>query len=464
MSGARRETLLTMRRRLGSSLFPEATAPGPALGRSEAAVVIASLLVLAVILQLLRIGWSSSLNSLWAEDGPIFVQGALTGGFFHNLGHEYAGYLVLFPRLAGEAAALFPLRDAPAVVSILSALAVGVSGVAVWFAAAGQIANPYLRGTLALLTVLAPVGGLETIDSASYASWYMLFAVFWLLLWRPRTSAGAVLAALFILLTGLSNPGIWFFLPLAALRAFAVRDRRDAAIVAGFFTAAVIQAAVFAGSSYEAVDPIWTGDIWTVLLQRVLDGAAFGLRLGGIGWSHLGWTLLIVLLVLGIAGLALGLRRSGWSARLLAVIALPTAIGMFVISVYQRAVGAAMLWPAGHYFGAAGRYSIVPALLLVSVAFAFLDNLERRRGRPSLPSWLSLAAIGLILVSVGVSFSAGDTVARGTPTWGAAVDRASLACSGGRAAAVSLETSPPGFGMQLPCSDIPAASGVTGQR
>ncbi len=464
MSGARRETLLTLRRRLGSFLFPEATAPGSVPGRSETAVVVASLLVLAVILQLLRIGPSASLDSLWAEDGPIFVQGALTGGFFHNLGHEYAGYLVLFPRLVGEAAALFPLRDAPAVVSVLAALAVGASGVAVWFAAAGHIANPYLRGTLALLTVLAPVGGLETIDSASYASWYMLFAVFWLLLWRPRTTTGAVLAALFILLTGLSNPGIWFFLPLAALRALAVRDRRDATILAGFLAATLIQAAVFARSSYDAVNPVWTGDIWTVLLQRVLDGAAFGLRLGGIGWSHLGWTLLIVLLALGVAGLALGLRRSGWSARWVAAIALPTAIGMFVISVYQRAVGEPMLWPAGHYFGAAGRYSIVPALLVVSVAFTFLDNVERRRGRPSRPSWLSLAAIGLMLVSIGVSFWAGDTVTRGTPTWDAAVDKAALACAGGPAVAVALETSPPGFGVQLPCSEIPAGSGDVAQR
>ncbi len=82
---------------------------------------------------------------------------------------------------------------APAATSTLAALAAAVSGLAVWVASAGHIRSPYLRLALAAATVLAPVSGLESTDSGSYASWYLLFASFWLLLWRPRTDWGAAL-------------------------------------------------------------------------------------------------------------------------------------------------------------------------------------------------------------------------------------------------------------------------------
>jgi hypothetical protein len=458
MPGAARENLPALRRRVGASLFPEPRPPRWGLNRYEAATVAGAFIVLAVLIQLLRIGLTASLDSLWAEDGVVFLQHAVGHSLFDSIGSEYAGYLVVFPRIAAEIATHVPLRDAPAAVSILSALAVALSGLAVWFAAAGHIENPWLRGTLVLLTVLAPVGGLETIDSASYASWYMLFACFWLLLWRPQTTLGASLGSAFIAVTALSNPGIWFFLPLALLRLLCARDRRDALIVCSFFAGAALQVGAYAVSNYEAIEPVWTPDIWTVLLQRVVDGAAFGLRLGGVAWVHIGWPLLIALPLLGAAGLALGWRRSGWGARGLAAIAVPTALGMFVISVYDRAVGEPMLWPAHVYFGDAGRYSIVPALLLISVAFVFLDDFEGRRGRPRRLSAVSGAAIALMLTSVAFSLPAADRAVRGTPTWSEAVDRASAACAAGRAGGVSLPTSPPGFAMQLPCSSVPGAA------
>jgi len=289
---------------LDRCLFLDPPPPDAGLSRTEKALLAAAFLVLAIVVQLARIGWTASLDSLWAEDGTIFLQGAHTRGFFDALGAEYAGYLVLVPRLIAEAASVLPLRDAPAVVSILSAAMVGVSALVVWWTAAGHIRSPYLRGALAIATALTPVGGLEAIDSASYVSWSMLFACFWLLLWRPRGQLGASLVALFIALAALSNPGIWFLFPLAALRALAIRDRRDLTIVLAYFGAAAIQLIVLARSSYEPVEPLWTRDIWTVFLQRVIDGAAFGLRLGGIGWELLGWGLLIGLGVAAAAGLA----------------------------------------------------------------------------------------------------------------------------------------------------------------
>jgi hypothetical protein len=446
--------LLTLRAHLDRSLFPEAPARSR-FGRGEAIALAVAFVVLAIVAQLLRPGPNTALDSLWAEDGPVFLQEALTHSIWHAVSAEYSGYLVVFPRLVAEGASVAPLREAAAVTSILAALGVALSGLIVWFASAGHIANPYLRGTLAVATVLTSVGGLETIDAAAYSSWYMLFAVFWILLWRPRSDLAALAAAVFVLLAGLSNPGIWFFLPLALLRAACVRDRRDATIVGSWFLAAAVQAAVAATSDYEAVKPVWTHDIWTVLLQRVLDGAAFGLRLGGFAWEHLGWVLLVALLVAAVAILVAGWRRGSESQRWLALIAIPIAVVMFVVSVYERAVAEPMLWPAGDSFGAAGRYAIVPVLLLISVAFAFLDREESIRGRPHHVWWVSGAAIALVLISVAVSFPAADNAARGTPGWSEAVDQAAATCKPGKTAEIPV--SPPGFQVFLPCSELPGA-------
>ena len=450
------------RRLLDRYLFPEPppAAAGPA--RWEKAGLAAALLALGVILQLARIGWTASLNALWAEDGPIFIQNAVTLGLGDGLATEYSGYLVVVPRLIAELAMLVPLEGAAAAVSILSALVIALSGLAVWHAAAAHIPDPFLRGALVLATVLTPVGGLETIDSASYVSWYMLFAVFWILLWRPRTLAGAAWGGLLVAAAVLSNPGAWFLLPLAALRALAVRDRRDATIVGAYFAASAVQLAAMVRSDYEAVEPLWRGEIWEVLLQRLVDGAVFGLRLGGELWAWLGWPFLIALTVCVVAGFALGLRRADGRARALALIALPTALGMFVLSLYQRAVGEQMLWPDGLYSGNGGRYAIVPVLLVLSTAMAIACRQRTQNGGGA--AWPRWAIAALVLVSVAVSYPAGDSAVRGTPAWDDALDAAAATCAREGAETVPVPTSPPGFGVTMPCSEIAADSTPTPQR
>jgi hypothetical protein len=443
-----------LRERLDETLFlgaPPAEAGG---ARGERIAIAACLLALAVVLQLLRLGWTASLDSLWAEDGAIFLQGALTQGFDQVVFSPYSNYLVLVPRLIGEIAALVPLRDAPAAVSIASAALVALSGLVVWHAAAGHIRSPYLRGALTAATVLAPVAGLESIDSASYVSWYMLFATFWVLLWRPRTAWGAGLASLFVLATALSNPGVWFFIPLAALRAIAIRDGRDLAIVASFAIGAASQIPVLAFSQGDAVEPLWTSQIWTVYLQRVVDGAALGLRLGGFAWEALGWPLLIGLTLCGVAGLAVGARRAAPAARYIAAIAIPTSLAMFVASLYQRAVATQMVWPAGDHNGSGGRYAIVPALLLVSVALVLLDGSSWGRGRGNRPSRAIVVTAAVLLVAVATSFYARNVEVRGTPRWDAALESAAAICAAQGVPSAAIPISPPGFGMQLPCDQI----------
>jgi hypothetical protein len=452
-----------LRRRLDTSLFPAAPAGAARLGRGEGAIVVVALLTLAVILQILRIGPSAGLDSLWAEDGQIFFQGALVGDFWQTLFSPYAGYLVLVPRLIGEAGALVPLRDAAGAVAVASSLVVALCGLAVWFASSGHIHNPWLRGTLAALTVLAPVAGLESVVSGAYVLWYLLFACFWLLLWRPESASGAVLGALLLLATGLSTPGLWFFAPLAALRLLAARGWRDWLLVGAYAIGAAIQVPVIAANSEAAADPVWTNDIWTAYVQRVVDGAAFGERIGGAAWAELGWAFLIALLAGLAAALVLGWRRSEPSARWLAAVAIPTSLLMFVASAYQRAVGTDMVWPAGDHSGIAGRYAIVPALLLVSAALALIDR-SRRRAEPGRTPWAAVAAVSVLTLGLASSFYLRNPEVRGTPSWGSALESAATACVEEDLPEGRVATSPPGFGVGIPCDDLSSFSDAPGAR
>ena len=447
-------TVASVRQRLDESLFQEPPARSTA-DRAPLPLIGGGLFLLAIVLQMLRVGWSPSLHSLWAEDGAVYVSGAVHNSFGGSLFDTYATYLVFVPRLLAEVADLFPLQDVPAVLTVLACAVVALSGLIVFVASRGLIESPYLRGGLALLTVLAPVGGLESTASAAYVPWYMLFATFWILLWRPRTTLVALGAGVFALLTGMSSPGVWFFIPLALLRTLAFRDGRDALLLAGYWAGVIVQVPVLALNDETAVTPLWTHDIWTDYLQRVVDGAILGLRLGGKAWEHLGWPLLIVLTILAAIALAYGVSRTNLSARLLALIAIPTSLVMFVVSVYQRAVGVEMLWISGDYIEAAGRYAIVPALLLVSVAAVMLDRRSRRREDESRPAWLVYGAVALALVVVAVSFPVGNVETRGAPPWEAALDHGAEVCATEPGATEApVPTSPPGWGLDVPCGQL----------
>ncbi len=447
-----------MRQTIRRSLFLAPPEDGRRPGPGKLALLAVAAIALAVVLQLARLGLGSALDSIWAEDSTILLQGAYQDGFVDALFSPYAGYLILVPRLIGEIGVAVPLRETAAAVVIASTLVVALSGLVVWVAAAGHVRNPYLRGALAALTVLSPVASLESVGAGSYVLWYMLFASFWVLLWTPRTTAGAVLGGLFVLLTGLSTPGLWFFAPLAGLRLLAARDRRDAAILAGYAIGALTQVPVLASNSESAVDPRWTADVWTGYLQRVLDGGVFGESLGGVAWEAFGWTLLIGLLVAALAALLLVARRSSTQVRAFTAVAVGTSFLMYAASAYQRAVGSELTWPEYTHFGNAGRYAIVPALLLASAAFVAIDRWPRPLPGPRHLPWAGLAAVLLAALAIGSSFQVGDPAVRGTPSWPDAIDAAAARCQTEGAGYAPIETSPPGFAFFVTCQTLSDAS------
>lgn len=450
---------VTLTRRLRANLDQSLFLPSPPAALRvkgwEGAVVVASFLALAAALQFFRVGPSSAINSLWAEDGPVFLSGALTHGIIDNVTTPYAEYLVVIQRLLGEVGAAVPLHDAPLAMNLAAVLFVSACGLAVWVASAAHIRSPYLRALLVGLTVLCPVSSIEAVVSATNASWYGAFAVFWLLLWRSAATWGACLGGLLILITGLSTPALFFFVPLAALRAIAIRDRRDALIVGAFALALAIQLPVTALSNEHVTDPAFTVNTLTTFLQRVVDGSIFGLELGGSLWADMGWPFLIAITVaLTVYLIALVLRAS--RSRLFAVLAIITGVGMFLASAYERALGDVMIWPEGFHNSIGGRYGIVPVLLLISAALALLDSrLRRGRGRPV----LAVATAVVLLVALVTSFDVSVGSGRGGPQWGDSLDEAAAACRAEHLAEAPVFVAPAGWSMPISCDRLESATG-----
>jgi hypothetical protein len=448
MRGRAGQVIGRLREELNRSIFLPSPPDAVRFGRWEGGIALVSFLALAVVLQLLRVGPSTALSSLWAEDGPVFLGGAMTHGFFTAVTIPHAEYLVAMPRLIGEIGALVPLDDAAVAMNLSAALVVAVSGLAVWFASAGHIRSPYLRAVLVTLTVIPPVAG-ETVASPANVAWHTTFAVFWLLLWRPATTWGACLAALLILVTGLSTPAVFFFVPIVVMRTLAIDDRRGALLVGAFWLALAIQLPVTALSDERVSTYLWTSNIITTFLQRVVNGAALGLELGGSAWADWGWPFLIAIAVAVTAYLlVLALRAS--SSRLFAAIAILSSVAMFLISSYSRALGDAMTWPPDIHNNVGGRYALVPVLLLISAALALLDSRRPSTGR----TIATIATATVLLVSIATSFDVNAATNRGGPPWEASLHTATAKCEAEDLAEVPVFVAPEGWTMTVSCDRL----------
>jgi hypothetical protein len=447
-------TIGGLRRRVDEELFPPRGEEGPRFTVREGALVIGLFLLIATLLAVLRLG-TEGYRTVWAEDSTVFMESAFAHGFWHSIFEPYAGYLNVAPRLIGGTATLIPLQAAAAWIAVWSAFSAALCGLTVWFSAGGHVRSPWLRGALAIAVALSATAGQETVDSAAYVPWFMLVAAFWMLFLRPKTWWGAWLACAFMVLAGLSTPGVWFFLPVAALRIFSISPRRDprtTLVIAGWAVGGLAQIPVIL--SQDQGTTMWSRHIWTALVQRVIDGGIFGQRLGGGFWDVGGWKYLILLcLVLAIA-LVWGLYRSPPSARWFVPLAIAISFGMFMFSCYQRSIGPSIFWSPGTSGGTASRYVLVPSMLFLSAFVVLLDGAFRDRlTKPLRANWPALAGTTLMLVAIAVSFDMTFSE-RSKPYWSEALRTAANKCIVKKEPFAGIATDPAPFGLVVSCHQV----------
>jgi hypothetical protein len=413
--------------------------------------------------------WSSvPLDSIWSEDGSTWIADATTRGVTDALTTTYNGYLQTVSRLVAEPiAALPPEKFAPAMAISGAAIVTGCAFL-VWRASSGHISSPYLRGGLAALVVLLPVVGVETLANVTNSIWYLLFASFWLLLWRPSTFARAAGGAAVIFLTVLSNAAMFIFAPLWLLRLFAVRDSRDGVIVMSYAAGSAIQLAYSwgaprVGDGDAQVDPMvaqvwmphWDWSLIPAYAQRVIGGAFTGHDVTGQLWKSLGTGLEIALFA-ALLGLAVFALATNWRRGIVVILFLGASCALFLITGYERWIfGQTFRWPHGSYNTAQAHYMVTPTLLLLSALFVQLDT------RPRFASAIAWARIqtgvlAIVFATALVSFSVGEAGQRGKPTWSESLDGARASCRVTPDAEVKVPVSPGVIFFNLPiaCSEL----------
>jgi hypothetical protein len=205
------------------------------------AIEVAAVCIGAVVL-LLRVAGVPAWDSVYAEDQGVWLFDALARPW--HLLAPFGGYEELVPRFIGQLISYLPLAD----VSVPFALAgVGIAALCALFiyhALDGWIRSGWLRALAGAALILLPLAPIEIAGSTVGSPWYLLAALFFALLWRPKNRAGMTAAALVAFAAASSEILALIYAPLVLLGVVALPRWREQAVTAGWLAGLLVQVAM----------------------------------------------------------------------------------------------------------------------------------------------------------------------------------------------------------------------------
>jgi hypothetical protein len=443
----------SLRTRVAAILFPPSAERS---GRRWRSVLFSVLFIAAAsAASLLRQTGVSAVNSMWAEDGQVFYQAVFKHNFLRALFSPNNGYLDLQPRLFIEVLGHVPVAYAAEAFAVVGALVGSLVAVAVFHASEAHVPSRAMRLCMAVPTAVIIVGQGEVGNSIVNCQWYMIYGFFWMLLWTPRTVWGRIAAALLLCGAIGSDPITVVFVPLLAVRLWALPWRESPWQLGGVLLGAAYQAVGFIKGDTakrpqipnynpRIAETSYRHDIIAHTLASSHELSFIGLRtLMEAEFAGLG-----ALIVIGALGA--WLARPKW---LMAGLCLVFSIAFHFMLVMQ----------GGKPYT---RYDVVPALLLISAAVflampptrsaadAASDN-RRGFGRAA------LLPAAVLCVVLGLNFAAsyeGGIPSRGTSApWNSQVHAATEACkqSGVKQATLVIAPGAPWYWkVDVPCSAL----------
>ncbi|HEY6787247.1 MAG TPA: hypothetical protein VI365_08035 [Trebonia sp.] len=367
-------------------------------------------IVLGAGLLLMRIPGLPPWDSLYLDDYGTFFVRALEHPW--QLFSPQHGYVQVLPHVIAQLATYVPLSRVPEVFALSGALIASACGLYVFHASAGHIQSVTLRGLLAAAIVLLPIAPLEIADNTLGAPWYMLLALFWGVLWRPRTRTGTVVTTVLAFATAASTSIAVLFAPLLAIRVYTLRRPREHAVTAGWLAGCLAQLPViissYSGGKSPLDNPSASGTSLSFYAHDVV--------LPSLGW-HLSWWLqsfagrdgatAIVAAVLAAVFAMIVITQP--QNRLFVTIAL---LAGFVITVFSTTLvsynSTSRAVTPNREFGA--RYTALPIFLIESAIIVGADCALRQWGRkhlrsiaawrPALQPLTAMAVVALAIVMV----------------------------------------------------------------
>jgi hypothetical protein len=326
---------------------------------------------------LLRVQGTPPWDSTYGEDRGVFLVDALTRPW--HLLKAYEGYEQLGPRLIGQLAASFPLVNAAAVFAVAGALIGALSALFIYHAAEGFISSPWLRAMLAAGLVLLPVAPLDIIDSGVDSPWYPMTALFFAILWRPKSRLGMAAAALIAFYACSSEIIGLLYAPLLLIRVVALPRWREHAVTAGWLAGLLVQVPVVVGSYGQRVGTLSSPGqaVAFYFHQVVLRALGWRLSLHLTAIAGYNGATVIVAAILA-AGIGWALVTGDRAVRVFTGVALVTG---FVQTVFEATISHYVVYQVPTpVFLSAARYSTIPIVLFDAIGIVAVDTWIRRRG------------------------------------------------------------------------------------
>ena len=390
--------------------------------RSTGIPAAAALGFLAAGISLLRL-WLANRSAitevLWAEDGlfPLCIHKA---DFLTCTTQPFAGYLLFLPRTLAWPVSLMPIEQWALAANLIAALLAGIAAF-LTFAFARQFGlSNFVATALALLPVIAPMSGLEAINSVG-SSYMLLLYVATLGIVFGQTSRGWwwILVGL-ALISALTIPSTVVLLPVVLVQFLRGRmPRAWAGLVAGALAVGLLAqawTALTAQTPRSVSVSAGTLSSWADSVPTSLLTYWPGLSLGEYSFftnftlkpfSGMGWVIVAVLSTVGVVLVARGWTSQDRSA----------VVGLLVLSgLAFGLIPSAIGEPNNRYF-------VVPVLLWGAAALVSLDPLIRRTRR-----WVVSLVTVLILALWWPAFPASVFRATPAPPWTEEVERVKAFC------------------------------------
>jgi hypothetical protein len=386
--------------------------------------------VIASWLQLNRMtGSARPWNSLWAEDGGVFLTNAYQRGLVGNLFRPHAGYYQVINRLVAQPASHLPVAWAAGWMAWSAAVVVALCSLIVWNRAGRILEHQSARAAVTLLVPFLPQVAYEVTGAVNDLHWYLMFTLFWVFIAPPKSIRGCVAAAAFCALVGLSDPlSALMLLAGAAGWWLAGRNVRALAGPVALVAALVAQFIVHAAVATSAVKVL---DIPRIYALRVVLSSFTGDRLLPTLYPALGTKITFAACIV-MAGIVVVLaRRSSRPAITLAVICFALSGLYMAVSLGTRGTVGFLTLKSFSLNGS--RYTVVPIWMLFSGLIVLADRWRPSRSHAMLGLTRLPLALLLVLSWLGVETLSewSDPGTRGAaPPWDIQIAQARASCSG----------------------------------
>jgi hypothetical protein len=422
--------------------------------RPSGLVVLALLLPIAVGLLLGRQVATAAWDTVWAEDGAIFLSDALTAPV-GSLFTAYGGYVHPVPRVVATVASWLPLDHAAFVFALAWALVVSLLALFVYFASSEVLRARPLRLALGVLVLLLPAAGSELLGNATNLHFYLIHACFWAFVWRSEARTALAARATVAGATALSDPLAILFGPLALWGVVERRTRRALVVPAALAAGLAVQfAAILAGVAPQRLTRFDAGDLVPLFALRVTGSLLVGDRFIDELWFALGRAFAFgALTAVGLA-LLVGAARSRRATRAFVAVSSFYAVAFFGVQLFGR--GTAGMRPGEdeatwHLAGA--RFTYAPILFLSAALLAVLDDVSARLQRP-VRQGVGPVALLLVVALVAANYPLKSERSLG-PRWTGELAEARGRCArGAEEVRVLVAPAPFQFSLTVPCARL----------